>query len=118
MGSETLRAEWQRGEKDVPMAGEMEVQWVILICTLRDFWDPDSRGGGKYKWKAKRKREKEKREISANVTTCRAARLLQPAPRGAGQREVQKAQEGLLPPCQLRATWSENQRMVWVGKAL
>lgn len=47
---------------EVPMADEMEA-WggVILICTLRDFWDPDSRGGKNTK-ENQREREKKKRE--------------------------------------------------------
>lgn len=58
------------------MADEMEVQWVILICTLRDFWDPDSRGGkntNANQRERERKRERNGRSVG-NITTCRVAR--------------------------------------------
>lgn len=47
-------------ESDVQMGWRWQ---VILICTLRDFWDPDSRGG-KNTNQRERKRKREKREVS------------------------------------------------------
>lgn len=96
---ETLRSEWKTKKNNVPMADEMEVQWVILIFTLRDFWDPDSRGG-KNTNENQREREKERERKGrsvGNIITCRAARPpLQPVPGLAreGEGEPQKATGG------------------------
>lgn len=81
------------------MADEMEVQWVILIFTLRDFWDPDSRGRkNTNENQREREREKERKGRSVgNIITCRAARpSLQPVPgmARAGEGELQKATGG------------------------
>lgn len=57
----------RQSKNNVPMADEMEVQWVILIFTLRDFWDPDSRGG-KNTNENQREREKEREKGDQWVT--------------------------------------------------
>lgn len=52
---------------------------VILICTLRDFWDPDSRGGKNTKENQRereKKKKREKRDISG--VTWQQAGLPQP----------------------------------------
>lgn len=44
---------------------------VILICTLRDFWDPDSRGGKNTKENQRereKKKKREKRDISGVIS--------------------------------------------------
>lgn len=50
---------------------------VILICTLRDFWDPDSRGGKNTKEnqreREKKKKEREKGHQWGDIATGRAA---------------------------------------------
>lgn len=67
------------------------LQWVILIFTLRDFWDPDSRGREKYN----EKQRERKREKGHQWVTSYHARA--PVPRGArgGQGMLQKATEGV-----------------------
>jgi len=94
---ETPRSEWKTKKNNVPMSDEMEVQWVILIFTLRDFWDPDSRGR-KNTNENQREREKERKGRSVgDIVTCRAARpRLQPAP-GVGREgkgSCRREQEG------------------------
>lgn len=55
---------WMENRKRATCRWQMGWRWqVILICTLRDFWDPDSRGG-KNTNQRERKRKREKREVS------------------------------------------------------